>query len=201
MAKPPIELFMKASLNRRNFLKRTAVFAAGVAAFGGSPLRVVAGANDRVRVAVLGCNGRGLDHIRAWLELPNVEIACICDVDTRAVAKGLEAVAKKQERRPQGERFNLKNKLVREVGSEQKDLFQYDAVHFGNFINGFRNGEPLHAEIGEGQKSTTLCHLANIAWRTGHTVNFDPRSRKIVGDHQAAALAKRKYRHGWEPQI
>jgi predicted dehydrogenase len=433
---------MTDSLTRRNFLKRTSAFAAGIAALGAMPVRAVVGANDRVRVAVIGCNGRGMNHITAWLEVPNVEIACICDVDTRAMAKGIEAVVKKQERRPQGERdlrrvlddksvdaisiampdhwhtpatilacnagkhvyvekpgshnlresqlivaaarkykrvvqmgnqrrswpwvidamnmlhtgeigkvftargwyanhretighgkivpvpdwldyslwqgpapeqpyrdniihynwhwfwnwgtgemgnngvhaldiarwglgvelprrvtcgggrynyqddwetpdtitatfdfgdkeiiwegqscaprgfedsafgveffgengsmvttnttakiFDLKQKLVREIPSAEKELYGYDADHFGNFINGIRNGEKLRAEIGEGQKSTTLCHLANIAWRTGRTVNFDRSSHKIIGDPKAAALAGRKYRHGWEPKI
>jgi hypothetical protein len=59
----------------------------------------------------------------------------------------------------------------------------------------------LRAEIEEGQKSTVLCHLGNIAWRTGNTVNFDPATGHIVGDTTAAALAHRDYRPGWEPKV
>ena len=61
---------------------------------------------------------------------------------------------------------------------------------------GFARARQLRAEIGEGQKSTVLCHLGNIAWRTGHTINFDPKERKIVGDKAASALASRTYRQG-----
>jgi len=43
--------------------------------------------------------------------------------------------------------------------------------------------------------------LGNIAWRTGRTINFDPQTRKITGDRQAAALAERKYRPGWSPKV
>jgi len=46
-----------------------------------------------------------------------------------------------------------------------------------------------------------MCHLANIAWRTGHTLNFDPKTHKIVEDRKASALWKREYRRGWEPAI
>ena len=58
-----------------------------------------------------------------------------------------------------------------------------------------------HAEIEDGQKSTLLCHLGNIAWRTGHTINFDPQSRRILADDTAAALTTRAYRPGWEPKV
>lgn len=40
-----------------------------------------AGANDRVRVAVLGINGMGKSHIKDYTALPNVEVAALCDVD------------------------------------------------------------------------------------------------------------------------
>lgn len=40
-----------------------------------------AGANDRVRVAVVGINGMGRSHISSYMSLANVEVAAICDVD------------------------------------------------------------------------------------------------------------------------
>ena len=39
------------------------------------------GANDRLRVAVIGINGRGQDHIAGFSKLENVEVATLCDVD------------------------------------------------------------------------------------------------------------------------
>jgi hypothetical protein len=74
-------------------------------------------------------------------------------------------------------------------------------VHFANFLEGIREGKTLNSEIEDGQRSTLLCHLGNIAWRSGHTVNFDPKSQKIVGDKSAEALVKREYRSGWEPKV
>ena len=97
--------------------------------------------------------------------------------------------------------YDLNNKVVREIKGKREGLFDFDSIHFANFLDGIREGKELRAEIAEGQKSTVLCHLGNIAWRTGHTINFDPKARKIVGDDAAAALVSRTYRDGWEPKV
>jgi hypothetical protein len=97
--------------------------------------------------------------------------------------------------------YDLNDKVVREITSKREGLFDFDSIHFANFLDGIREGKQLHAEIGEGQKSTMVCHLGNIAWRTGHTINFDPRERKIMGDKAAVALVGRTYRRGWEPKV
>lgn len=76
-----------------------------------------------------------------------------------------------------------------------------DVDHFKNFLDCIKNSKTPNAEIEEGQKSTLLCHLGNIAWRTGRTINFNPATRQIVGDKEATALWGREYRPGWEPKV
>jgi predicted dehydrogenase len=92
--------------------------------------------------------------------------------------------------------FDLNNNLVREIKGKGDDV-----LHFANFIEGVREGSKLNSEIEEGQKATLLCHLGNIAWRTGHTVNFDPATRKIIADEEAGKFWSRSYQPGWEPKI
>jgi predicted dehydrogenase len=73
--------------------------------------------------------------------------------------------------------------------------------HLQNFIDCVRNGTRPNADIEEGHRSTLLSHLGNIAYRTGHTLNLDPKTHRIVGDPQAAALWRRQYRPGWELKV
>lgn len=54
----------------------------------------VLGANDRVRVAIVGLRGRGENHIQAYGALPNVEIAALCDVDDSVMRERLAQVRK-----------------------------------------------------------------------------------------------------------
>ena len=67
------------SMSRRKFLSATAsaVIVAGTMAKGR-----VFGANNRIRVCVMGLNGRGSDHLDAYTSLDGVEVATLCDVDS-----------------------------------------------------------------------------------------------------------------------
>jgi predicted dehydrogenase len=76
-----------------------------------------------------------------------------------------------------------------------------DALHLQNFLDAIRSGARLNADIEEGRKSTLLCHLGNIAYRTGRTINLDPTTHQIAGDKAAAKLWQRDYRQGWEPRV
>jgi predicted dehydrogenase len=76
-----------------------------------------------------------------------------------------------------------------------------DAVHLQNFLDAVRGGAKPNAEIEEGFKSTLLSHLGNISYRTGRTIAFDPKTRRILGDREAERHWSREYRAGWEPKV
>ena len=56
--------------------------------------------NNTVRVAVVGFNGRGKAHISAYLKMPNVEIAALCDVDQSVVDSGCKTIEAAGKKRP-----------------------------------------------------------------------------------------------------
>jgi len=92
--------------------------------------------------------------------------------------------------------YDLNNKLLREIKPRRDDT-----LHFANFADAIRDDKKLTAEIEDGQRSTMLCHLGNIAWRTGHTINYEANAGRIVGDRDASRLWQREYRKGWEPKV
>src|SRR5919112_1726888 len=86
---------------RREFIKNVALGSAGLA-LGQTVLGTVGvsarsykniiGANDRIRIAVIGVNGRGTSMAGTIARQPNAEVACICDVDERVLPKAVKSV-------------------------------------------------------------------------------------------------------------
>jgi len=73
---------------RRSFLKQSAIAAGSMAVAGSaSSYARIMGANDRLRVAIVGCNGRGSAHMNAWLKMPGVEVAYLVDPDRNVLER------------------------------------------------------------------------------------------------------------------
>ena len=89
-------------LNRRRFLKTSAAVAGSALALGRSKLSAnVLGANDRVRVAVAGLNGRGKSHMDAFASMKGVEVAYVVDPDSRIYDRAIKQVSDKGGNTPQ----------------------------------------------------------------------------------------------------
>lgn len=84
-------------LNRRDFLKGSIGTAATFAALS---QRKIYAANERIIIGVMGLGGRGTYLAEKFAQRPDVEIAYLCDPDTRRFARAREAVEEAQDKRP-----------------------------------------------------------------------------------------------------
>ncbi|MBE0539965.1 MAG: Gfo/Idh/MocA family oxidoreductase [Verrucomicrobia bacterium] len=94
--------------SRRKFLGQSAL-AAAVAPLAASSLvspfvrgarAAEPGANDKIRVGLIGSGGMGCGDLDCFFRFPEVECAVICDVDDAMLAKGLEICAKRERKQP-----------------------------------------------------------------------------------------------------
>src|SRR4051794_20046830 len=78
----------RTELTRRSFLKGSSG-AIAAAALGGPTIvsRSAFGANEKIRLAVLGVNGRGKEHIQRFMEVPGAEVVCLCDPDSNVLGQ------------------------------------------------------------------------------------------------------------------
>lgn len=125
-----------ANNTRREFLKQTA---AGTAVLFAYPPASVLGANDRVRVAMIGVGNRGQDLLEEVMAVPNVEVVAMADV-----YRGRFAEVKKKV--PNIATFDDHRRLL--------DLKDLDAVivasplhtHARHFLDTLAAGKDLYAE-------------------------------------------------------
>jgi predicted dehydrogenase len=98
---------MTPRLDRRQFLQESALLA-GFSALGATAARAEedpasnkkVGPNEAIRVAVLGVNGRGMDHIRNLLRHNECRITTICDVDQNVTRAANAAISAKYGSKP-----------------------------------------------------------------------------------------------------
>jgi predicted dehydrogenase len=80
-------------VNRRRFLQSSLAAAATVTIAGTKSSAKVMGANDRIRIAVAGLNGRGGSHVTEWSRMAGVQITYLIDPDKRTYARHLRTLS------------------------------------------------------------------------------------------------------------
>jgi predicted dehydrogenase len=93
-------------IDRRTFLE-LGTMSAAVTVAGGAIARTApawgrpAGSpNERIRIAVLGVRGRGRAHVDELSGIADVEVAAVCDPDTRVLGAAADIAERRQGRRP-----------------------------------------------------------------------------------------------------
>lgn len=82
-------MYQEAIISRRGFVKSTAVLTGAISA-GGFSLANVLGANDRIRVGVIGCGGMGTGHLGEMVrrsESENIQVVAVSDVYQRRLSR------------------------------------------------------------------------------------------------------------------
>ena len=70
--------------------------------------------------------------------------------------------------------------------------------HFHNWLECIKSRQRPICDVEIGHRSATVCHLGNIAVRTGRTIRWDPAGEQVIGDREAAAMLSRTYRKPYE---
>ncbi len=86
-------------------------------------------------------------------------------------------------------------KLAREMSFQEPRAWD-TTPHMANFLQAMRTRRhtDLTCDIEEGHLSAALCHMANVSYRTGRKLTFDPAAEKFSGDAEANRHLSRVYR-------
>src|SRR5689334_21347225 len=129
-------------MDRRTFIKNTSLATAGITILNFP----VCGKNvpsDKVVVAVMGVNSRGSYLAKSFSQLPNVEVAYICDVEEKAIQNGLAAL--KAARRQPTVVHDIR-KLAQQKDFDALVIAAPDHWHAPAAILGAANGKHVYVE-------------------------------------------------------
>lgn len=95
--------------------------------------------------------------------------------------------------------FDKQDKMIEE--GREASIGQLE--HLQNFIECVREDKPsgLNQPILEAHKSTLLCHLGNIAHRTGKTVITDAKNGHVLNDVDQQNMWARQYDPAWKDAV
>jgi predicted dehydrogenase len=106
--------------------------------------------------------------------------------------------------------FNLDGVAVRENISSVESADSSNLVggglltslHIDKFLKNVNGvSSELNSPISEGNKSTLLCHLGNIAYRTDSILICDPNTGHILNNDEAQGFWGREYEPGWDLEL
>ncbi len=158
--------------SRREFLRKSATTASLA-----SVARVL-GANDRIRVALIGCGGMGRGDLATFFLHPDVECPVICDVDDAMIAKCAPLVEKREGRAP--EVVKDFRRVIERKDVDALIVATPDHWHALPTVYGCQAGKdvyvekPLAVTIGEGRAVLEAAKRHNrvvqmgTQWRSGH---------------------------------
>lgn len=86
---------------------------------------------------------------------------------------------------------NIPSQRKRSTGEDPRK------AHVRNFLDCVRSRQQPVLNLEIGHRVSTLAHLGNIAYRTGHKIVWDSVAEEIVDDHVADKFVSVKYRKPW----
>jgi predicted dehydrogenase len=90
------------------------------------------------------------------------------------------------------------SEIVKEAFTDSDVRLYVSRNHHKNWLECIKTRKLPICDVEIGHRSATVCHLGNIAVRTGRAIIWDPAKEEIVGDAEAAMMLSRPYRAPWK---
>ena len=193
------------SVTRRHFLQ-SSLFASAAAA-GGLAFPVVGraqkstGPNGKLRVAILGLNGRGQTHLNNFTRREDCDVTIVCDPDEAVgMTKGVENVAKKQGHKPKyvrDLRSVMENPNVDVVAiatpNHWHSLATIWAVQAGKHVY---CEKPVSHNVEEGRRAVQAIERANVIVQCGTQSRSHQSQQEAIAHVQNGGIGEVKLARG-----
>jgi predicted dehydrogenase len=160
-------------MDRRYFLG--SAVAAGVAL----QSKATASPNDTVRVACVGLRGRGRDHMKAYSQLPNVEIAALCDIDESVLNTHVAAIEKNKGKKPAA--YTDFRKLLEDKSIDAVSIATPNHAHTLQTIWACQAGKDVYVEKPCAHNMFEARQIVAAAKKYGRLVQHGSQQRSGIG--------------------
>jgi predicted dehydrogenase len=180
-------------MQRRDFLKRTALTGLGLYFLPGMAQKVAA--SDRVRIAIVGLGWMGTEHLKWFAALPDVEIVALCDVDQNHLDTALKTLSTlNPQSKAQGYRdFRrvLDRKDIDAISCATPDHWHAQiatlAFEAGKDVYGEK---PLSYDVKEAQRMLKSLNRHDRIFQMGTQIHAGDNYHRVVEIIRAGALGK-----------
>lgn len=194
---------MSSPINRRTFLRTASVAGTSLVLspslsaggfYKGSP-------NDKVVIAIMGTNSRGAFLAKNFANIPNTEIAYICDVDEKVLAKTCASVEKQTGKKPQG--VTDIRKLLEKKDFDALVIAAPDHWHAPATIMGCQAGKHVYVEKPcshnprEGEMAVEAARKYNRLVQMGSQRRSFSNVNDMVAQLRAGAIGRVYFARGW----
>jgi len=179
-------------LTRRNFIASGALSAGALLC---GTRHAWAGANNRVRIAVVGIYGMGQHHLKSYQAIPNTEVAALCDVDENLFAGVIEKHFTKANR-PKPKTYTDIRKLLEDKEIDAISVVTPNHWHTLASIWGIQAGKHVSVEkpcchnIFEGSKLVEASKKYRVLVQDGAEQRSNPCSQTMAGFLQDGGLGE-----------
>ena len=151
-----------------------------------SPRRTAA--NDKVHLAVIGLNGRGMDHVAGYIGRSDVEIVALCDPDTNVLERAQLAVEKKGKPKPKG--YQDIRKLLADQSVDAVSIATPNHWHSLAGIWAMQQGKDVYVEKPVSHNVREGRVLVDVSRKTGRICQAGTQSRSHKACQDAISYVK-----------
>ena len=90
------------------------------------------------------------------------------------------------------------NKIWKTKFKSNDERLMVSPEHNRNFIDCVKSRKETICPVEMGIRCDTICHMTNVAARTGRVIKWDPKTEQIIGDEEASKMITRPYRKEWK---
>lgn len=166
--------------------------------------RGILGANNSLRLGLIGCNGMGFSNLSSFMQQPDVEVVALCDVDRSVLERRQAEVLASGRTKPEG--YSDYRKLLERQDIDAVIIGTPDHWHCRQLLDAIDAGKDVYCEkpiansIGEADRMRNAVHSSDRIVQIGQWQRSQPHFVDAIAFVHSGALGPIRLVKAWAYQ-